>query len=458
MPFFVLSYGFELIFSFLFHIHIDIYHYIIEIFSIWCYIIKKCGVDIVGIAVELVARIDDLSSTIDSVVSAIDARGYTFSDAGGELRISVCELGDIIFSVVRDEDDNLMAYASATTNIVGAGFHKEVCDFFDEIKHLFSNCTITDETDYIEHKNFQLLKDEHFNKYLHNLIKIAVENDNEQNGQMMFCWDIGDYSPETIENSVVTPFGRYSIRHLEHIIKNHKIDLFAKEFFIWNEIEKDARFYRNSALHLMWHSLHYIKDFGVIESEKLLHEKVVSMLEKSASMDNKLPFPKQEYLEICKLHDHTPIDVSALPEYSSEYPIGYRKDTICHNIGIINVAVNGNLLFEQQDDTSVWYNTDEECFNMRVFAYTTGDKLAEVKRDIAENEACIEEFSIGDGICCVAYTGKEDPEDEASVHITVANIACANQLTVVIFAHSKKDDYNKAIKYLKMFSTNSSSE
>ena len=66
------------------------------------------------------------------------------------------------------------------------------------------------------------------------------------------CWDCHTYMPREVEGTVVSPFGRIRPEHFVERIKTEGIEALANEFLMWNNKERDALFYRNTALSALW--------------------------------------------------------------------------------------------------------------------------------------------------------------------------------------------------------------
>ena len=63
---------------------------------------------------------------------------------------------------------------------------------------------------------------------------------------------------------------------------------FARDFFIWNEIEKDAVYYRNCALVLLNQSCFFMPS-SRCETDKKVNDRIIECLEKALAMDSSLP-------------------------------------------------------------------------------------------------------------------------------------------------------------------------
>lgn len=244
------------------------------------------------------------------------------------------------------------------TNLAGPGFHAYIVDFLEKFAQAYNlSFNIDDETNYFTHRNFEQLQ-EHFNGWLRGLINTSLTQLNSENySSLIICWN-ESFFPINRAETVITPMGRFPIAKLsEYCQSQDSIKEFAKEFFVWNELEKDARFYRNNALVILWAKCCFMPS-SRSNFDAIINGKIISLLEKAAACDSSLPFPKREYSELCKLHgvNENPI-VDSTPDYSFVESIGYRKEQVRYYIGNLIITISGNYLAERQKQGDhVWYD------------------------------------------------------------------------------------------------------
>ncbi len=391
-----------------------------------------------SISLLMSGKIRNEKKFLKELKKIIKTKNYTFDEYDDESIIRVCYMGDVFVTV-----KNNTATIDTLTNLLGAGYHKYICGFFAELSKLFTEVYIEDDTEYFEHKDFERMKEEHFYTYISNLMYICSEN-RSKGGSV--CRSSNNYSPKHIEGTVVSPFGRINIDEWLLKIEQGKISELAEVFYIWNNEEKDATYYRNFALSLMWEKLCYVK-CGINEHQDQTATQVLCYLEKAAELDSKLPFPINEYLELCGLQDREPIDTKNLIPYISKYQIGYHKDITHQKLGNIKVAVLPKMLRDVLEDDIIWYNGQQDFYNFKVATYSVSPKKAEINVAIFENfEGEITTLIIGNGICKVAYEGGEE-----GLHSSFAVIACDEQLTIVTFFYAKKETHEQVVEHLKMF-------
>lgn len=281
--------------------------------------------------------------------------------------VNLCRLGDIFFEFTPDLDGEIpeqFIKGGCTSSLAGPGLHAAAVRFVEELAvETDLDLEMNDETGYYEERDFERLKSESFYQWLSNMVSVCEERLRAQDEVSSFglCWDLDQYRPEEVKNSVFTPYGRFSIPKITGWVEHEGIEPFAKEFFIWNEPGRDARFYRNSALGLMWEECRFMPGSRSDEDERVNSE-IIDLLEKALRLDRSLPFPAEEYGLLCHLNEKEPKDVSDVPSYVSDYPIGYRRGVIRETLGSVEFAVPGWYIsqFDEEDSTYRWYDGKNE--------------------------------------------------------------------------------------------------
>lgn len=173
-------------------------------------------------------------------------------------------------------------------------------------------------------------------------------------------------------------------------------------------------FYRNTALNALWEDCYFMPSERSEEDEKI-NTFIITNLEKAAILDTSLPFPKEDYLYICQLHNTQPIDISTLPELSGKYPIGYRKGVITYKIGNLSFDLPGKNLYTLDGNTCVFYDNDRENWHVtRATAYSQPDHYFEfVKSD--DEFICEGDFENGK---YKLYFGGQNKEEDDDVYYT----------------------------------------
>lgn len=249
------------------------------------------------------------------------------------------------------------------------------------------------------------------------------------------CWDCNKYMPRGIEGTVVSPFGRICPEYLVERIKDEGIERLASEFFMWNNEERDALFYRNTALSALWEDCYFMPS-ARSEEDMEINSFIIENLEKAAAMDTSLAFPKEDYLLLCRLVEKEPVDVSALPDFISEFPIGYRKDKVTYTLGNLKFGLPGNYLYFEEDDSRGYYDGEDENWHVvRMLAYSMPDDEADYLED--DENVLIEEKFFENGKCRLYDLGGEEDSDE---YVCQCQIITEHQFTLFTLSCEGKDE------------------
>lgn len=288
------------------------------------------------------------------------------------MRVGFCRLGDVFFQFSSGLDGEIpaqMVYGECTSSLAGAGFHAAAVHFVEELaRETDLEFILDDETGYGDDHDFERMREEHFYGWLKNLVAVCREREEKWPDAVSFglCWDLDQYTPEEIPGTVFTPFGRFSVQKMLGWVENEGIEPFAKEFFIWNEPGRDAGYYRNTALSLMWEECCFMPG-SRSEWDKRMNDRIIDDLEKALLLDRGLPFPTEEYILLCRLNGREPEAVADVPVYEPDYPIGYKRGNVRDKIGTMTFVVPGSYLYEYDEDSNshLWYDGLEEDWQDR---------------------------------------------------------------------------------------------
>lgn len=324
--------------------------------------------------------------------------------------LSVCRLGNIFFNYEPTEDETVII-GDCQTNLLGAGFHKAAIDIVDEVMELRDfPFEVEDDTEYYEHRDFERMRSEHFYHWLNAIVELCQERMSKDGSMYAICWDCHKYMPREVEGTVVSPFGRIRPEHFVERIKTEGIEALANEFLMWNNKERDALFYRNTALSALWEDCYFMPSARSDEDEEI-NSFIIKNLETAAGMDASLPFPKEDYLQLCRLAEKEPIDVSALPDYVCEFSIGYRKGWVTYTLGNLKFSLPGNYLYFEEDDFRGYYDGENEDWHIvRLLACSVPDD--EVSYMEEDAPVLVKEKNFKNGKCRLYNLGRGKDSDE----------------------------------------------
>lgn len=244
--------------------------------------------------------------------------------------IDVCPEGYIQVSY-----ENQYLSISSQTNVVGAGFHAYVCEFLDVlIEKSPLELQVSDPTDYFAHRDFERLKYKIYYQWLSDLSAYILDQ-KDQVKDLCISWQVDYYLPKEKKGYVITPMGYIPVtlfepQHLEEL---------AQTFFIWNNKEKNALFYKNCALNLLWKEC-YFEYSNMDEKTVDTTHMILDYLEMAFEKDASIPLPILEYYELCETMNReikitNPISMISIPQ------IGYRRDIIQYQLGAWSIPVDG---------------------------------------------------------------------------------------------------------------------
>lgn len=270
------------------------------------------------------------------------------------IRLEFCPEGILKLDFYPDED---LVKGTCATHLAGPGFHAAAVNFLGKLADDQQlKLTVEDETGYAKHKNFEKMRREHFYTWVKYMLGLASENASRPGFKM--CWDIDEYVPEVIPNTVVTPIRRFTNAEIADFLEGDPEE-FAKEFFVWNNEKRDALFYRNCGIMLMSTKCHFMfSDRSLRDGLENVH--CLQPLEKALEMDFRIPFPKKEYRLLCRLHEQDPKSLEGVPELPHKCDIGYRRRKIQLSAGQFTYLMYGRCLQKVDRETNSLYFYDEE--------------------------------------------------------------------------------------------------
>lgn len=245
--------------------------------------------------------------------------------------IEVCPEGYIEISC-----ENLFLSICAQTNVAGPGFHAFICSFFHQLQDKSPLAlTASDPTSYYEQQNFEHLKYGIFHRWLSDIAAFVKQHEGSDE-ELCISWPLVDYyQPKHKEGSVVTPLGYIKVKDFYETDVNELADY----FFIWNHLERDALYYRNAALNLLWKECRF-QYSNMNEDTKKQTDTILDLLEIAYEKDKELPLPVNEYLCLCTLRGRKKglDDATAM---NCPFKIGYRHDIVEYRYGNWSIPANG---------------------------------------------------------------------------------------------------------------------
>lgn len=221
------------------------------------------------------------------VLGAICQReGIQIEDRGNQVEILACPQGKII---VTEQDETMVL--SANTRHAGAGFHAFVVDIFKDIEEeVPGEYELIDDLEYANDEDFHRLHHVYENEldYLRNLLLTDPEFRKKN-----YLYDETYFLPIEKENNILTPIGEMS---QDELLKKDLHDL-MDAFYVWNDWDRDAQFYKNAALTLLAKEGVGMYTNMNEQTEKVANE-VCDYLEIAYEKDPSILLPLIEYKEL----------------------------------------------------------------------------------------------------------------------------------------------------------------
>lgn len=323
------------------------------------------------------------------------------------------------------------------TTPIGAGLHKTAIELLDMLP--IKELEVDDETGYYEDRDFEHMKQAHFYGWLNQLVMMCRQR---PDACPIVAWDMGRYLPKQIEGTVITYMGRFSIPEMINMVEQQGISALADRFFIWDAPEKDARFFRNRALNVLWEHC-YFAPSDRSDEDRAINEGILNDLERAAKMDPDLPLPRAVYREICTLAGRQPILPDG-PELESSFSIGFRRDFVIHSLGELELTLPGSYQYEWEETenggTNLWCDVSIESPIWRVNGFGSDAEITGFLPIFDGTNDPIE-YEIPNGRAKWGWTqleGKEEPVYQIQCQVITGSVTFL--ITVTYFKPEEKDD------------------
>lgn len=227
---------------------------------------------------------------IYQVLGALCEReGVQIEDRSHAVEILVCPQGKI---VVREDENDLIL--SANTRHGGPGFHAFVVDFFEDIEEeIPGDYELIDDTEYDKDEDFDRLVQKYEDE-LDYVRKLILDRPGFSDKNYMF--DETYYLPKTKQGRVNTATGDMDLSEFQ----TKDLKKLMDRFYVWNNWDRDGRFYRNSALTLLAKE-GYGEFSKMNEKTEKVAETICDDLEVAFRLDPTMPLPLKAYRRLCEL-------------------------------------------------------------------------------------------------------------------------------------------------------------
>ncbi len=372
--------------------------------------------------------------------------GYRCFRVDGFLLIQLCPEGYVWLKWNKQK-----LQGESQTNIAGPGFHAAVIDYLEQLaKREKMKLKVDDRTGYFLKKDFLAMRQKYFYQWFSALIELV--SGWEDNEEYTFCWPALYYIPDRQAGRLITHIRSFSFQELKGMLGSGMSVAFARDFFVWNEVEKDALFYRNSALVLLNQSCYFMPS-DRSPQDKAVNQLIIEMLETALSMDSGIPFPQKEYLEICSLDVHEPVDLKKAVPMPEEFSVGCRRHLIYRKIGNMSFGIPGNFLYDETDKSCMDHYYDGKKYgghDYYIYAAVFEGRPAEFKDKWFEEGEADEllDFDVGEAKGRAAFYKPEEKEGELLYGMTAQVLYGEQRMNIKIISR-KPGEREWALELIK---------
>lgn len=228
----------------------------------------------------------------------------------------VCPQGKI---TITEEDGDMILRAN--TRHAGPGFHAFVVDIFKDLQEeVPGKYELEDDLEFDKDEDFDrlcgLYEDEL--EYIRGAL-LKNEMFREQN----YLFDETYFLPILKENEILTVQKPYAYNEFKHL----NVRDLMNSFYIWNDWDRDAQFYKNCALTLL--AKEGVGQYSIMNETTLKHANdICEYIEAAYQKDQTIELPVSAYKYLCSILDREDNLVNA--RSMKEEPIQYRNGLVYH--------------------------------------------------------------------------------------------------------------------------------
>ncbi len=243
------------------------------------------------------------------------------------VEIIACPQGKIVVT----EDDNDMIIR-ANTRHAGAGFHAFVVDILKDLQEeVQGEYELCDDMEYDKDEDFERLQ----SLYQDEMDYIrGVLLKNELFRQQNYMYDETFFLPMNMENRILTSTGDLDLKEFKNMNTSDLMD----NFYIWNDWDRDAKFYKNCALTLL--AKEGVGKYTLMNDSTIKHANdICEYIEAAYQKDSTLSLPLEAYHDLCeKLDRENKITDGVSME---QEVIQYRTKEVYHLFDDARVVASG---------------------------------------------------------------------------------------------------------------------
>ncbi len=248
-------------------------------------------------------------------------------DRGDCVEIIACPQGKIVVS----EDDGDMIIR-ANTRHAGAGFHAFVVDILKDLQEeVQGEYELVDDMEYDKDEDFERLQSLYQDE-MDYIRGVLLKNDLFR--QQNYMYDETFFLPMNRENRILTSTGDIDLKEFKNMNTSDLMD----NFYVWNDWDRDAKFYKNCALTLL--ASEGVGKYTLMNDSTIKHANdICEYIEAAYQKDVNIPLPLEAYCDLCeKLDRENKIKDGVSME---EEVIQYRTREVYHLFADARVVASG---------------------------------------------------------------------------------------------------------------------
>lgn len=340
---------------------------------------------------------------------------------------SVIEKGDVV-SVFLDRackiDFNIKnekLEGKVDASLAGPGFHNAALGLIEELaRELSLDIVIYDKSGFYLHKDFIKLQC-YYVEWLADIM-LRLASSEKQN---FFFWDEESWIPIREEN-IITPMGAFNANFMHDIDADKKWQEFAKNYFLWFYLEKEAYYHRNAVIYGLWNDLCWRNILD--EDSTAIAERIINEFKEARLLRADIPIPLSEYSKLAKTINLS--EEISEPDLAIESKIGYRNGLV--KVGLPKgwmVILPGRFLDDYTYEEEYPITFFEKDIQIR-FLFTYDNDLIDEKTQIKDKQIIehkannnsytyIDSFSYVNAGQSWSFLKVEASSEEKSIHVEI---------------------------------------
>ena len=173
-----------------------------------------------SIGLSFTGKIDSPQALLEAAKALAEERKYHLAAGEGGMKVAMCPLGGELGVLWKPEGGPAgpwLARGGCVSTPAGPGLHRAAVELVDALP--IRGLRVEDETGFFQTRDFLRMREEHFYPWLRTLVDICRQESGKGACGMRLCWDLEQYAPQDIPDTVVTPMGRFRLAELVELVE-----------------------------------------------------------------------------------------------------------------------------------------------------------------------------------------------------------------------------------------------